>query len=66
MMLADYISNVGDDVAAAQFMVSSRTAASWRRGERFPRMDKAKEIEAITNGDVSFSECFYRPEEPAA
>lgn len=66
MTLSDYISDVGDDAAAAEFKVTARTAASWRRGERFPRMEKAKEIEAISKGVVSFSECFDRPDKVAA
>jgi len=66
MTLSEYISNAGDDIAAARFFVSERTAASWRRGERFPRPDKAKEIERITAGAVSFAECFQRDSVRAA
>lgn len=66
MTLSDYISETGDDVAALRFCVSERTAASWRRGERFPRPDKAFEIERITAGAVSFAECFERSTVQAA
>lgn len=66
MTLSEFISEAGDDAAASLFNVSERTAASWRRGERSPRTEKAREIEQATDGRVTFSECFERPSVAAA
>lgn len=46
MTLVDYITKVGDQIAATQFGVKPRTTASWRRRERLPRPDQAERIVA--------------------
>jgi DNA-binding transcriptional regulator YdaS (Cro superfamily) len=66
MTLSRYITEIGDRAAGDLFGVSERTAASWRRGERCPRADKAHEIERITDGKVSFAGCFAKPDMVAA
>lgn len=58
MTLSDYIKEVGDAEAGRLFGVGERTAASWRRGERRPRPEKAREIVVATGGKVSFSDCY--------
>lgn len=58
MKLSEYISMVGDSVAAELFGVTERTAESWRLLERRPRPEKAREIEKVTKRKVSFSDCF--------
>lgn len=65
MTLQSFIRKVGDQQASELFGVSERTAASWRRGERFPRTEKAHEIVKASNNEISFSEC-YQVEEKAA
>lgn len=58
MKLSQYISTVGDAAAAELFGVEERTAASWRRLERSPRPEKAREIASVTKNKVTFSDCF--------
>lgn len=58
MTLIEYITDIGDEKAAELFNVSTRTAAAYRRGERVPRPRKAREIEKITNGKVTFENCY--------
>ena len=61
MDLPTYIEAHGDEAAAQLFGVKVRTVASWRRGERWPHPNKAREIETATKGRVSFSEIFATP-----
>lgn len=61
MDLPSYIREVGAREAAKQFKVKPRTAASWRNGERFPRREKAVEIERLTRGKVTVAEIFGGP-----
>lgn len=58
MTLADYITHVGDEAAAAEFGVEVRTAASWRRGERSPRPRKAAEIIRVSGGRFAFDDIY--------
>lgn len=58
MKLSEYIEMVGDSVAADMFGVTERAAMSWRRLERSPRPEKAREIAKVTKNKVSFSDCF--------
>lgn len=60
MTLDSFILQIGDRASASLFHVSERTVASWRRGERFPRSEKAKQIAEITSGKVSFADCYER------
>ena len=46
--LPEFILLTGDKESAELFGVEERTAASWRRKERFPRPFKAKQIIEIT------------------
>lgn len=52
MNLDQFIEEIGDDAAAKLFDVKPRTAASWRRGERKPRPEKAREIVKTLKGRV--------------
>lgn len=61
MDLPTYIEAHGDTESARLFGVKERTVASWRRGERWPHPNKAREIETATKGRVSFSEIFSTP-----
>lgn len=63
MDLPTFIEAIGDEEAARLFDVKERTAASWRRGERWPRPEKARHIETVTKGRVSFSEIYREPPE---
>lgn len=58
MKLSSYIEKHGDHECSIMFNVKVRTVASWRRGERFPRVDQARLIVDVTGGDVSFSDIF--------
>lgn len=58
MDLPSYIERTGARQAAKQFKVSARTTASWRKGDRFPRREKAIEIERATKGEVTVAEIF--------
>lgn len=55
MELKKYIEKHGDDKCAEIFNVKPRTAASWRRGERFPRPEQANFIVKATNGEVTLN-----------
>jgi len=54
-----FIETVGDAEAARLFGVAERTAASWRRRERYPRAPQAQIIVQITKnhscGPVDYS-----------
>lgn len=58
MSLPDYILKVGDEAAAASFGVKVRTVQSWRRRDRYPRVEQAREIVRLTRGEVDFSGIF--------
>ena len=60
--LDTYIKQLGDVEAASLFCVKLRTIESWRRGERFPRREKALSIQDLTLGAVSFAECYQQNE----
>lgn len=65
MHLPDYIRTIGDSAAMVLFGVKPGTVKAWRLGYRVPAIEKAREIEAVTGGKVSFSEC-YPPKVEAA
>jgi hypothetical protein len=52
--LPEFIEDVGTKEAARLFKVKERTAASWKRRERYPRPAKAPEIIAATRGVVDY------------
>lgn len=58
MKLSTYIAEIGDTGAAVLFGVKERTVASWRRGERQPRVEQAQKIVKATKGKVTFAECY--------
>jgi transcriptional regulator with XRE-family HTH domain len=59
MTLSQYIKNIGDAQCAKLFGVKERTVASWRRGENYPRANKAREIVVLTKGAVSLDGIFH-------
>ena len=56
--LAEYIAEVGDEKAAAMFGVKTRTAKSWRLGDRYPRPEQAKVI--VENSPVTYEGIYLR------
>lgn len=48
MKLKEYIEQVGDEQAAKLFKVKTRTALSWRLGERRPRKEHAARIVKVS------------------
>ena len=64
MTLPEYIREVGDEAAARTFRAPLRTVQSWRRQERFPRLRRANEIVALTDGVVSLGGIYCQ--DPAA
>lgn len=58
MTLSEFIQQIGDEAAASLFEVEERTAASWRRRERWPRKHKAKFIVEATKGVVDLAGVF--------
>lgn len=66
MLLPDYITKLGDEAFADLVGIKGRTAASWRRRERFPRAMKAREIVKLTRGEVSFAEVYAPSKEERA
>jgi hypothetical protein len=58
MLLPDYINELGIAEFAAKFNVAERTAYAWKRRERFPRKEKAREIETASRKRVTFAECY--------
>ncbi len=61
MILSDYIKQVGVDAAARRLDAQKRTVMSWMYGYRFPRKEKAREIEIATDKLVTFAECYVNP-----
>ena len=53
--LPAYIALLGDEAFASRYGVKPRTAASWRRRERFPRLDQAHELVAKSNGELTIA-----------
>ena len=49
MKLSEYIRDVGDEAFASKFDVTTRTAASYRLGQRTPRRELAQKIVAETS-----------------
>jgi len=58
MTLSQYIKKTGDAQCAKLFSVKERTVASWRRGENYPRANKAQEIVILTKGEVTLNDIF--------
>jgi len=58
MKLREYIEMIGDEEAARLFSVKPRTAASWRRGERYPRPKQAAVIVEKTKGRVTYADIY--------
>lgn len=58
MDLKRFIEKVGDEKAAKLFGVKTRTAASWRRGERIPRPKQVKKILKAAGGDLSYESIY--------
>lgn len=64
--LPEYIERIGDSAAADLFGVKTRTIESWRRRERFPRVEQARLIVARTNNEVDYAGIFGADEQEAA
>lgn len=62
MTLREYILKFGVDHCAILFGVKPRTIDSWKRGERYPRPEKAHEIVSKTEGKVTIEGCYTYPE----
>lgn len=58
MRLPEYIELVGDEAAAELFRAPARTVLSWRLMERYPRPNKARDIERLTLGKVTVGEIY--------
>jgi hypothetical protein len=58
MDLPTFIDEVGITEAARILKASYSATAMWRRRERFPRREKAIEIERCTKGRVTVAEIF--------
>lgn len=56
MTLSNYLTLMGDEVAAIILKQSERTVRAWRYGVRMPRIDEAYNIEKLTKGKVSVKE----------
>lgn len=61
MDLPGFIDEVGIAEAARQLKVSYSAAAMYRRGQRVPRPDKAREMEKRTKGRVTVAEIYAAP-----
>ena len=59
MTLQDFIRDMGDGRAAALFGVKERTAASWRRGERFPRAQDIPRMIELSGGRLEYASFFH-------
>lgn len=53
-----YLTELGDDEASTRYKTKPRTVASWRRGERVPRPEKARLIVRIEQGKISLSDIY--------
>ena len=51
--LPQYIASLGDVVFAQRYCVKERTAASWRRRERYPRPEQAHELIERSGGELT-------------
>jgi hypothetical protein len=58
MNLPDYIKKHGDEKCAAIFRSKVRTVGSWRRRERYPRPEKAREMVIASEGELTMSGIF--------
>lgn len=58
MKFKTYIQQHGDEKCAQIFNVKPRTVASWRRGERYPRPEQARNIVEKTFGEVTLSDIY--------
>lgn len=56
--LPEFIESVGDEAAAELFGAKVRTVQSWRRRERYPRPEQARQIVEATGGAVDFAGIF--------
>tara|TARA_R110000744_G_C19355990_1_gene560866 strand:- start:2739 stop:2945 length:207 start_codon:yes stop_codon:yes gene_type:complete len=65
MTLKNYIQKNGDASCAQVLQSKARTIKSWRLGERVPNRNKAKLIASLTEGEVSFLECYFDTEDPS-
>lgn len=63
MNLPEYIQAVGDAAAAEKFGVKPRTAASWRRRERFPRPEQAEMI--VRTSPVTYAGIYGNEDAPS-
>lgn len=58
MTLQEFIRQHGDAEAARLFGVRVRTVASWRRGERYPRVEQAQNIVLASKGTITLDGIF--------
>lgn len=64
--LPEFIERIGDNAAAELFGVKVRTIESWRRRERFPRVEQARVIVTRTRNEVDYAGIFGADEQEAA
>jgi hypothetical protein len=58
--LPDYIKALGDQQFSARYGVKLRTAASWRRRERYPRPKQARALVERSGGELSLNAIYAR------
>jgi len=66
MNISDYIEMTGDRVFCDLIGCKMRTAAAWRRQERFPSRNSIIKIVALTKGKVTHAGCLNLEESTAA
>lgn len=59
--LPQFIAELGDQVFAERVGVPIRTAQSWRRRERLPRPELARQIVDLAAGRVTFDGIYGEP-----
>lgn len=64
--LPEFIESVGDDEAARLFGIKRRTAESWRRRERYPKVASAPRIIEATRGRVDYAGIYGPAKQDAA
>jgi hypothetical protein len=59
--LSEFIASLGDAVFADRYGTKERTAASWRRGERFPRPEQARTLIENSLGELTMDMIYRAP-----
>lgn len=61
LLLPQLIAEIGDTEFAEMLGAPVRTVQSWRRRERLPRPEQAREIVRIANGRINFDGIYGSP-----